>query len=167
MHNKLIYTIYFGSHEAIWRRTRTALTLLHPAVKDCFDLPAGILGIPLVHHVQERQKVVAGAGLFAVHIVHDGDEPDAPLREEHLRVVADLQVVAAKPAHVFDNHHADMSGLYLCHHSPESWPVEVGSGVAVISEVTNVGESPLGGVVLQEFFLVCDAVALAGQFVIA
>jgi hypothetical protein len=60
-----------------------------------------------------------------------------------------------------------MPGLYLCHHGPESWPVEVGSDVAVISEVTDIGESPLGGVVLQEFLLVCDAVALAGQFVIA
>ena len=83
------------------------------------------------------------------------------LREEHFRVVADLQIVTAKPAHVLDDYDTDMPGLYLCHHGPEAWPVEVGASIAVIGEVTDVGEAPLGGVVFQEFLLVRDAVALA------
>ena len=60
----------------------------------------------------------------------------------------------------------DMSGLHLCHHGSEAWPIEVGASIAVIGEVTDVGEAPLGGVVFQEFLLVRGAVALASQLII-
>ena len=63
------------------------------------------------HHVQERKEFAAGAGLLTVHIVHGGDEADFPLRKEHFRAAAGLQTVAAKPAHVPDDHHLGMPRL--------------------------------------------------------
>ena len=49
--------------------------ILHPRFENGTDFIAGILGVPLVHDVQERSKVIV-RGIGTVNIIVDSDEPN-------------------------------------------------------------------------------------------
>ena len=69
-------------------------TMLHSVTEDGFDFLAGIPGIPLVHDVQERRKLVLSRAV-AVHIVIDGDKSHALFRKEDLGIETDLKIIPA------------------------------------------------------------------------
>ena len=84
---------------AIRDRAAASHSVFHSGLEDCLDFVAGVLGVPLVHDVQERREVIVLRG-STVHIVVDGDKPDALFRENDFGVVADLQVVSTKTTEI-------------------------------------------------------------------
>ena len=72
--------------------------------------------IPLVHDVQKRGELVAVL-ILAVHAVGDGNKMNPMLTKEYLGVKARLQVITPCPAHVLDNHPADLSGFNVGNHA--------------------------------------------------
>ena len=49
--------------------------ILHPRLEYGTDFIAGVLGIPLIHDIQERGKVIV-RGIGTVNIIVDSDEPN-------------------------------------------------------------------------------------------
>ena len=54
----------------------TPFAILHSRFENGTDFIAGVLSVPLVHDVQERSKVIV-CGIGTIHIVIDGDKPNA------------------------------------------------------------------------------------------
>ena len=90
----------------VTKKRRIATTLLSCSAY----FVAGVLGIPLVHDVQERREVIILWG-GTVHIVVDGYEPNALFREKDFCVVANLQVVSAKTTEILYHKGLHSSGF--------------------------------------------------------
>lgn len=72
VHIKLLL-IVLGAFVAIRDRTTTTQAFLHPGLKDCLDFVACIFGIPLVHDIQKRGKVIV-CGIGTINAVVDSNE---------------------------------------------------------------------------------------------
>ena len=92
---------------------------------------AGVLGIPLVHYVEERGKVVI-LRFVAVHAVIDCNKAYLLLGEQNLGIKADLKIVSAETAHILDDNRADFPGFGFCKHCLKSGTIEVTPCVTVI-----------------------------------
>ena len=84
---------------------------------------AGVLGIPLVHYVEERGEVVI-LWFVAVHAVIDCDKAYLLLGEQNLGIKADLKIVSAETAHILDDNRTDFPGFGFCKHCLKSGTVE-------------------------------------------
>ncbi len=118
----------------------------------------GVLCIPLVDDISERGKIVHL--VVAVHAVVDGDKADVHLREPDFRVQPHLQIVPAKPGHIFYDHGADLSRLYIGKHLLKAGPVERYPAIPVIHIKFEVRIAVVAGVFLQDLLLMGDAVAV-------
>ena len=49
--------------------------ILHPRFENGTDFVTGVLGIPLVHNVQERRKIIV-CWICTIYIIIDGNEPN-------------------------------------------------------------------------------------------
>ena len=96
------------------KKRRIATTLLSCSAY----FVAGVLGIPLVHYVEERGEVVI-LWFVAVHAVIDCDKAYLLLGEQNLGIKADLKIVSAETAHILDDNRADFSRLRLLQALPE------------------------------------------------
>ena len=76
-------------------------------------LVADVLGIPLVHYVEERGEVVI-LRLVTVHAVIDCNKAYLLLWEQNLGIKADLKIVSAETAHILDDNCADFSSFGFC-----------------------------------------------------
>jgi hypothetical protein len=63
---------------------------------------ARVLGVEFIKDVDKRRHVIVLMAV-AVHTVVDGDEADICIREDHLRVHSDFEVVPSKSAHILYN----------------------------------------------------------------
>ena len=82
------------------------------------------------------------------------------------RVESRLQVVAAQPGKVFDNHDPDLSILHQIQHPLEIRAIVVRPGVPVVHEILAVGESPFLGKLSQQRFLRLDRNAVAAVLIV-
>ena len=127
------------------------------------DFLAGVTGIPLIHNVAKRGKIIVPTK--TVHAIIQGNQPDILLAQQ-FHDLTDLQIVTSQPGHIFDNDRPHMTCFYFCHHCIEAGTVKAGAGDAVIGEVGRTGKAVPSGVVLQHELLVGNAVALALQLII-
>ena len=114
-------------HFRATKKRRIATTLLSCSAY----FVAGVLGIPLVHYVEERGKVVI-LRFVAVHAVIDCNKAYLLLGEQNLGIKADLKIVSAETAHILDDNCADFPGFGFCKHCLKSGTVEVTPCVTVI-----------------------------------
>ena len=96
-----------------------------------------ILGVPLVHNIAERGKLIFT--LVAVHAVRHGHQPHIMLGKELLSELADLDIVAAQPGEVFDKHRRDIPGFNGRQHFLEVLALHGGACDPVIYEKDRVG----------------------------
>ena len=89
----------------------------------------------------------------AVHTVVDGNEPNVCLRENHFRIVSDLEIVAAQTAHILDDDRSDLSILDQCHQARPIRPIEVRTAVPVIHEKLCGRKPVVIGILLQNGLL--------------
>ena len=82
-------------HFRVTKKRRIATTLLSCSAY----FVAGVLGIPLVHYVEERGEVVI-LWFVAVHAVIDCNKAYLLLGEQNLGIKADLKIVSAETAHI-------------------------------------------------------------------
>ena len=104
------------------------------------DFLARILGVELVHDVEERGEIALGLAC-AVHAVVDGNEPHIRLRECYLGVVSHLQIVPSETAQVLYDKRPDPAFI---DHADEPLPIrscEGGPTVAIVHEELGVAES--------------------------
>ncbi len=126
-------------------------------------LPAGILGIEVIEQVAHRSEIAVA--VFGVHAVIHGDETDIPAGKHDLRVMPDLQVIPAEPAHILHDDRANLSRFHQGEHFLHGGTVEVGAGIAVIHEEANVTETMIFCVFLEQGALVLNGIGLAIQVV--
>lgn len=107
-------------HFRVTKKRRIATTLLSCSAY----FVAGVLGIPLVHYVEERGEVVI-LRLVTGHAVIDCNKAYLLLGEQNLSIKADLKIVSAETAHILDDNCADFPGFGFCKHCLKSGTVEV------------------------------------------
>lgn len=105
-------------------------------LKDGLDLFTGVLGVPFIHDVSERHKVIVALG--SINAVIDGNEHHTFLAE-HLHKLTDLQVITSHTAHVLDADLGDIALLDLLHHGKKARAVEASAGDPVVGEMAVVG----------------------------
>ena len=100
-------------------------------VKRGFDLAAGVLRVPFIEQVLERDEI--GQTLFRVFVFRDGDVPDVSLRKLKLKVVVHHDVLPAESGKIFRHDAVDLPGIHVFHHPLEGGSVEVGAAPAVVN----------------------------------
>ena len=130
-----------------------------------FLLAAQVAQIPLVHDIEEGGKLIAVL-VVAVHAVGNGDKVDAVLPEEYLRVKAGLQIVAPRPAHIFDDHMGNLACFNVRHQLFPCRTLEIAAAPSIISIVAAVGVASLLGIAFEVFFLIHDGVAITGIVIV-
>ena len=116
---------------ALLSRCRLFLRLAFSNASCSAYLVAGVLGIPLVHYVEERGEVVI-LRFVTVHAVIECNKAYLLLGEQNLGIKADLKIVSAETAHILDDNCADFPGFGFCKHCLKSGTVEVTPCVTVI-----------------------------------
>lgn len=130
-----------------------------------FLLAAQVAQIPLVHDIEEGGKLIAVL-VVAVHAVGNGDKVDAVLPEEYLRVKAGLQIVAPRPAHIFDDHMGNLACLNIRDKLFPCRTLEIAAAPAVVRIVPTVGVASLLGIAFEIFFLIHDGIAIPGVVIV-
>ena len=100
-------------------------------VQSRLDLPAAILGVPLVDYVLKRRKLVFA--VVGVNVVVHCNEPHVMLRKENLGVVAGFEVLPPKSGKVLHNDRADLAALNVANHAAEIGSVKIRPAVTVIN----------------------------------
>ena len=88
------------------------------------------------------------------------------LTKEYLGVKARLQIVTPCPAHVLDNHPADLPGFNVGNHALPIGTLKVAAGPAIVRIVGDVGIAVLGRVVFEVCFLIQNGVAVAREIIV-
>ena len=123
-----------------------------------------VLGVVLIHYVFERGEVILA--LVAVHAIGHGHQPHIMKREKLLGELTHLNVVAAQPGQVFDEHRRDIPGLDCGDHFLKAGALHGGAGDTVIHEKDGVRIALVLGGFLQYLFLIADAVGLVVHIII-
>ena len=123
-----------------------------------------VLGVVLIHYVFERGEVILA--LVAVHAIGHGHQPHIMKRENLLGELTHLNVVAAQPGQVFDEHRRDIPGLDCGDHFLKAGALHGGAGDTVIHEKDGVRIALVLGGFLQYLFLIADAVGLVVHIII-
>ena len=118
------------------------------------DFLAGVTGVPLVHDISERSKLIVP--FESIHAVVQSNQPGIVL-PQHFHIGADLQIVTTKTAHILYDNDRDSIGFDFGNHLLKSGSVELRTRDTIIREVDAVGKTVLFGVVLQYALLVGDA----------
>lgn len=140
--------------------------VLHAVPEYCFDLLAGIPGIPFVHNVQERGKLVFRR-IVAVNAVIHSDKSDILFREQHFRIKVHLKVISPQAAHILYTEDSHVPGIDLIQQGVEARAVKVGSGIPIVRKMTDITENLSLCEVLQIILLVDNAVRLALLLVVS
>ena len=151
---------------AIRDRAAASHSVFHSGLEDCLDFVAGVLGVPLVHDVQERREVIVLWG-STVHIVVDGYEPNTLLREKDFCVVANLQVVSTKTTEILYHKGLHSSGFDFFQQGGKTGTIKVRAGIAVIIKVPDISQPMLTGIFFKIFLLVLDGVRFSSLFIIS
>ena len=115
----------------------------------------GVLGVPLVYDIAERGEVVAHL-IVAVYSVIDGDKTDSHLWKADFRIQPYLQIIAAKPGHILDDHHTDKPRLNVGHHFLKAGTLEAGAGITVVFIHLITGYPVVFGILGEDFDLRSD-----------
>ena len=116
-------------HFRVTKKRRIATTLLSCSAY----FVAGVLGIPLVHDVQERREVIVLRG-STVHIVVDGYEPNALFREKDFCVVANLQVISSKTTEILYHKGLHSSGFDFFQQSGKTGTIKYQGGITILPQ---------------------------------
>ena len=136
--------------------TKTAIDTAKPSEKGEIITYLSRMG-DVLHDVQKRSEVIVLRG-GAVHIVVDGYEANALLREKNLRVIADLKVISAKTTKVFYNQDFHMTCFDFFQQGGKAGTVEIRTRITVVIKMANVSQPFLTGIFFEVFFLVLDGV---------
>ena len=145
--------------------TVDTVSFLHPVAEHGLDLIAGVLGVPLVHDVQERSKI-ARCGVCAVHAVVDGNKPDTLVGEQQLSIVADQKIVPSKAAHILHDDGGDISGFNVRKHGLETGSLKVRTRITVVRVPAQIGKAVLLCIGFKDTLLIGNGIALALQLVL-
>ena len=131
----------------------------HAFCLECgLDFLAGITGVPLVHNVAERDKIIVS--LRAVHSIIDSDKANAFLTQD-FQNLTDFQIITPQTAHILHHNALHIFGFDFFHHREEAGAVKTGAGNAIVRKVGGVRQSMTDSVFFEQLLLVRYGVALA------
>ena len=112
--------------------TKTAIDTAKPSEKGEIITYLSRMG-DVLHDVQERREVIVLRG-STVHIVVDGYEPNALLREKNLCVVANLQIVSAKTTEILYHKGLHSSGFDFFQQSGKTGTIKYQGGITILPQ---------------------------------
>ena len=124
-----------------------------------FHFLADVLCIPLRHDIDKGRKLQC-VGLLAVNAVVDRDKAHI-VPSEYLHRIAYLEIVAPPAGKVFHNADTDFPVFHIVHHAGVGGTVKKSAAFVIVDVVPDIGQVLPSGIVLQKYFLVLYAVALA------
>ena len=129
-----------------------AFSVVHTGQEDRLYLVAGVLGVPLVHYIEERSEVII-LWLVAIHITVDCNKAYLLLGEQYLGIKADFKIVSTETAHILDDNRADFSSFGFCKHCLKSGTVKVTPCVTVIGKMLDVRHTAFAGKIFEKSLL--------------
>lgn len=112
-----------------WYRVVCLIDLL--PFKHGSNFLARILCVPFVDDIEEWCKI-AILLTGTVYTVIDGNEANISFRESYLSVVAYLQIISSKTAHILYDYGSDIARVHLSDHVLKIWAVKVRTAVTII-----------------------------------
>ena len=120
---------------------------------------ADLLCVPLRHDV-DKGRTLQCVGLLAVNAVGDRNKAHVVL-SEYLHRVAGLEIVAPPAGKVFHNADTDFPVFHIVHHARGGGTVKKSTAFVIVDVVPDIGQALSSGILLQKYFLILYAVALA------
>lgn len=120
-------------------------------------LLAGLRCIPFIENVVEGHHLRAGPGQ-RVHVFLDGDELYAQRGIDHLKIIADLQIVSSKSGEVFHDDRRDLSCLNQFLHLLEAGALKGRPTYAVIIKELRMQIAVSTSIVIKDHALILDGV---------
>ena len=111
------------------------------------DFLGGISGIEFIAEVADRRHIKFRL-YGGIYIVVDSDKPHIIFGEYNIGVHPDLQIVPAKPGHIFDDNCSYLAAFNQLFHFPERRTVEARPRIAVINEELQMFEAVLSRIFL-------------------
>lgn len=111
--------------------TKTAIDTAKPSEKGEIITYLSRMG-DVLHNVAERGQLVLTLG--GVHTVRYGHKADVVQREKLFRQLADLNIVAAQPGQVFDEHSGDIPRFGGLQHLLKVWPLHRRPGDPIVNK---------------------------------
>ena len=91
-------------------RAAASHSVFHSGLEDCLDFVAGVLGVPLVHDIQERREVIIlWVALSTLLLMAMNRTPF--FGKKNLCVVANLQIISAKTTEILYHKGLHSSGF--------------------------------------------------------
>ena len=109
-------------------------------LQDCPNLLAGIPRVPLVEEIFEGRKLVS-IQIIRVKSVVDGDISDAKTGEQHLRILADLDVISTETGQIFRDDDANLACVSQTEKLLKAGAVEADARISVVGNDFDVGKS--------------------------
>ena len=118
----------------------------------------------VLHDVFERGEVILA--LVTIYAIRNSHQPHIMEREKLFGQLADLDVIAAQPGQVFDEHRRDIPGFDCLDHFLKTRTLHGGACDAIVHEKDRVRISLVLGGLLQYLFLIADAVGLVVHVIV-
>ena len=118
------------------------------------NLFAGIFCIKIVKNIANYGKIVVSLG--AVHRVIHGDKARIVAGKNDFRIPANLQIVSAKSAHIFDDPGSKQTLFHQRKPLLDTGTIEVRSGVPVVNQHLGIREAMGRGVAAEDASLTLD-----------
>mgnify|MGYP004421111083 CR=1 FL=1 len=119
----------------------------------------------VLEQIFERHEVVALVAV-GIHIVIDGDIADAEHGEAFLNVETGMKLVTSQSGKVLGDDDSNLTVLHVGNHLLERGPLEIAAGKTVIHIEAGIGKVMVFCKLLQDIFLILNAVGIALQTVI-
>ena len=122
--------------------------------------------IPFVDDIEERGELTAVL-ILGIYIVGDGNEADAVLPEEYLRIKAGLQIITTDTAHVLHQDSRNLAGLNICDQPLPVRAFKITTAPTVVRIMDDVAIPMLCRIGFEVAFLIYDGTGIPREVVIA
>ena len=128
------------------------------------DFFTGVFGVPFIDDIAEGCELVVALG--TVYTVIHRNKVNIMFRKHDLGIHTDLQIITPETRHIFDDNTLDKACLNICNHLLKARAVKGRAGNTIINIEFEVGISVFKSILLQDFFLVYNTIAVTLQFIV-
>ena len=152
--------------DAIRDRTATTLSVFHTGIEYSLDFVACVFGIPFVHNIQKRSKVIIRS-VVTVNTVVNCKETDIFLWKQNFRIKTYLQIISPQSAHILNNQGFYISCFNFFYQRLKARAIEIYTRKSVIGKMANVLKTIPTGIIFEVFLLIGNRITLASKVIIS
>lgn len=136
------------------------------SIEYSLDFVARVFGIPFVHNIQKRSKVIIRS-VVTVNTVVNCKETDIFLWKQNFRIKTYLQIISPQSAHILNNQGFYISCFNFFYQRLKARAIEIYTRKSVIGKMANVLKTIPTGIIFEVFLLIGNRITLAGKVIIS